>query len=57
MSLSPGNKSGNSFNFYLQNSVTLWKPSLREIMALLKVWYDLGLNRKNIFFEPVRENE
>ena len=37
MSLSPGNKSGNRFNFYLENSVTLWKPSLREIMALLKV--------------------
>ena len=28
MSLSPGNKSGDSFNFYLHKSIALWEPSL-----------------------------
>ena len=28
MSLSPRNKSGNSFNFYLQKSIAQWEPSL-----------------------------
>ena len=30
MSLSPGNKSGDSFNFYLQKSIAQWEPSLKE---------------------------
>ena len=30
MWLSPGNKSGDSFNFYLQNSIAWWEPSFRE---------------------------
>ena len=28
MSLSPANKSGDSFNFYLQESIVRWEPSL-----------------------------
>ena len=30
MSLSPGNKNGDSFNFYLQKSISRWEPSLRD---------------------------
>ena len=29
MLLLPGNKSGDSFNFYLQKSIDRWEPSLR----------------------------
>ena len=30
MSLSPGNKSGDSFNFCLQKSIARWEPSLSD---------------------------
>ena len=31
MLLSPVNKSGNSFNFYVQKSIARWEPSLKEV--------------------------
>ena len=30
MLLSPGNKSGNSLNFYLQKSITWWEPNFKD---------------------------
>ena len=33
MQLSPGNKSGDSVNLYLQKSIVLWKPSFKELIA------------------------
>ena len=39
MSLSPGNKSGDNVNFYLQKSIARWEPSLsnplRRNLAIL----------------------
>ena len=35
MSLSPGNKSGDSFNFHLQNSIARWEPSFKDHCFLL----------------------
>ena len=32
MSLSPGNKSGDSFNFYPQKRIARWEPSLMGII-------------------------
>ena len=31
MLLSPANKHGNSFDFYLQKSIARWEPSLKEV--------------------------
>ena len=31
MSLSPGNKSSDSCNFYLQKDIARWEPSLKEL--------------------------
>ena len=34
MSLSPGNKSDYSFNFYLQKGFAQWEPSLRDFRPI-----------------------
>ena len=37
MSLSPGNKSGDSFNFYLQKSIARWEPSFNRYFSRVHI--------------------
>ena len=37
MSLSSGNKSGDSFNFYLQKSIARWKPSFNRYFSRVHI--------------------
>ena len=46
MSLSPGNKSGDSFNFYLLKSVARWEPILREICGY---WNSVFKNKDALY--------
>ena len=38
MLLPPGNKRGDSFNFYLQRCIARWKPSLKENPIIGSSW-------------------
>ena len=38
MLLSPGNKRGDSFNFYLQRCIARWEPSLKENSIIGSSW-------------------
>ena len=47
MLLSPGNKSGDIFNFYLQKSIARWKPSYILLMPV-NLFTDLSMVTTNI---------
>ena len=44
MLLSPGNKSSDTFNFYLQKSIARWEPSLGDLCGV-------GTKLKEIMFK------
>ena len=49
MSLSPGNKSDDSFNFYLQKSIARWEPNLRGVKLLMPPFSHTFFNKSESF--------